>query len=516
MKKSFVIHPFLLAILPIVFLCSHNIEQVSPSQTLLPSAIMLGFTILLVLLLWLILRDGKKTGIIVSIFLVLFFSYGHILEMIQNWQIKFLGQHKCLMPIWGMLLIFTGYLVIRTRRNLHNFTYISNIISLTLVAISLINIGVYEFRTRGISADIWKGAWEYNKSAKDNENKLRDIYYVILDGYASSSTLNELYNYDNHEFTDSLTEKGFYVASESVSNYGVTLLSLASSLNMEYVNYLRGIKSKGQKVPYQKIKNSKVMNLLIKNSKVMNLLKSKGYKFVHFSSGWGPTDTNEYADYDFKCGRSDEFLMVLIQTTLLDCFANRLIGDDARTRALRTFSRLAKVHRIQGPKFVFAHFLQPHPPYIFDANGKKVPGAELKLHGKRPWHQKQNYLNQLIFVSKKVKALVDEILLESTVQPIIILQADHGSASTFHTRRDDWLRPNKTNLRERFRIFNAYYLPAGGNTLLYDSISPVNSFRVIFNFYFDQHYELLDDQSYHSTYAYPYALGNVTKYVVYD
>ena len=508
-KKSFVIHPFLLAILPIVFLCSHNIEQVSPSQTLLPSAIMLGFTILLVLLLWLILRDGKKTGIIVSIFLVLFFSYGHILEMIQNWQIKFLGQHKCLMPIWGVLLIFTGYLVVRTRRNLYNFTYISNIISLTLVAISLINIGVYEFRTRGTWADTWKGTWEYNKSAKDNENKLRDIYYIILDGYASSSTLKALYNYDNHEFTDYLTEKGFYVASKSVSNYGITFLSLASSLHMEYVNYLSsvvGIKSKERKVPYQ----------MIKNSKVMNLLKSKGYKFVHFGSGWGATDTNEYADYDFKCGRSDEFLMVLIQTTLLDCFANRLIGDDARTRALRTFSRLAKVHRIQGPKFVFAHFLPPHPPYIFDANGKKVPGAELKLHGKRPWEQKQNYLNQLIFVNKKVKTLVDEILLKSTVQPIIILQADHGSASTFYHRRDIWLRPNKTNLRERFRIFNAYYLPAGSNALLYDSISPVNTFRVIFNFYFDQHYGLLDDQSYHSTYVYPYALDNVTKYVVYD
>ena len=52
----------------------------------------------------------------------------------------------------------------------------------------------------------------------------RDIYYIIVDGYASSSTLEEIYGYDNHEFTDYLTERGFYVASESRSNYAKSTL----------------------------------------------------------------------------------------------------------------------------------------------------------------------------------------------------------------------------------------------------------------------------------------------------
>ena len=50
----------------------------------------------------------------------------------------------------------------------------------------------------------------------------------------------------------------------------------------------------------------------------------------------------------------------------------------------------------------------------------------------------------------------------------------------------------------RFGILNAYYLPNGGNDLLYESISPVNSFRVIFNSYFGANYEILEDRSYYT------------------
>ena len=514
--KKFVIHPILFAIFPIVFLFSHNVEQCSFSETLLPSAIVLGFTLLLVLLSRLILGDSEKAGIIASIFLVLFFSYGHVFDMIEGWQIGIflIGRHRYLMLTWGMLFTCGAYFVIRTRRDLHDFTSILNIVAFSLVAISLFNIGVWEFKTRG--------AWEDSRSTEDRETNiidlgstatLRDIYYIVLDGYASASTLKEIYDYDNHEFTDYLTEKGFYIASESRSNYPITFLSLASSLNMEYINYLTdmvGVESKDRTVPYQ----------MIKDSKVMNFLKSKGYKFIHFSSGWGATDSNKYADLDVQCrrwgSRWDEFTMVLIQTTMLRPFEGYLIEAGARARVLCTFSKLAEVHRIEGPKFVFAHINCPHPPYLFGANGEPVPKTKLKMSGD-VWEQKENYLNQLIFVNKKVEMLIDEILSKSEGSPIIILQADHGTASTFnHPDSGGWDRPTEINLRERMGIFNAYYLPPDGSDLLYDSITPVNTFRLIFDFYLDTSYGLLDDQSYYSNYDRPYEFINVTDRVKYD
>ncbi len=511
MKKTIIIHPFLFAVFPILFLISHNISQMSFSEALMPTAIVLGFTLLLLLSSGLIFKDNKKTGIIVSIFLILFFSYGHIFNVIEGREIGSftIGRNRYLLLTWGMLFTCGAYFIIKTRKNLHNFTNFLNMAAASLVMISLINIS-YEFKTRV--------AWRENRSmvtgkltAIDLEktDKLRDIYYIILDGYASSSTLKEIYGYNNHEFTDYLTEKGFYITSESRSNYAMTFLSLASSLNMEYLNYLTdivGLESKNRKIPYQ----------MIENSKVMNFLKSKGYRFIHFSSGWGPTDCNKYADFDVRCGRWNEFLVVLIQTTMLRSLEGCFIKVDARARILYAFSKLAEVYRIEGPKFVFAHINSPHPPYVFGANGEPVPETKLKMSG-NVWEQKENYLNQLIFVNKKVKMLVDEILSKSEVSPIVILQADHGPSLTFYRPDSEgWDYPIKTNLRERMRIFNAYYLPTDGDDLLYDSITPVNTFRLVFNFYFNTNYELLNDLSYYSTYERPYKFINVTDKLKYD
>jgi hypothetical protein len=513
MKKSFVIHPFLFAVFPILFLFSDNIEQVSFSEILLPSAIVLGFTLLLVLLPGLVFRHSDKTGIIVSIFLLLFFSYGRAHGVMQEWQIGgfAIGRHRHLLLGWGMLFICGAYFIIKTRNNLRNITNILNAAAFALVLISLINIGVYEFKT--------KSTWQDNSRSMEGRatdttdlgkaSVLRDIYYIILDGYAPSRTLKEIYNFDNGAFRDCLTGKGFFVASKSQCNYATTFLSLASSLNIEYVNYLKnmlGVESVDRRVPYQ----------MIRDSRAMNFLKSRGYKFIHFSSGWGATDHNKHADLEIKCCRVNEFLMVLIQTTMLKSLDRYFIGNDERERVLCTCSKLAEVHRIEEPKFVFAHINCPHPPYLFGANGEPVPEAKLKMSGD-VWEQKDNYLNQLIFINKKVEMLVDVILSKSGVAPIVILQADHGTASTFsNPDSGGWDSPTNDMLRERMRIFNAYYLPQGGKDLLYDAISPVNTFRLIFNYYFNTNYELLSDLSYYSSYERPYEFLNVTDIVKYD
>lgn len=501
MKRPFIIHPFLFAIFPILFLYCHNIEQALFSETLLPSITALGFTLVFVLLLRLILRDGKKAAIIGSIFMVLFFSYGHVFDMIPSWQIRYFDKHKYFLAFWGVTFACGSYFVVRTRRDLHNFTKILNTAALSLAVISLINIGTYEFKTRSAPESKNK-RMDIGKAATS-----RDIYYIILDGYANSSTLKEIYGYDNRRIIDYLTKKGFYVASASRSNYAQTQPSLASSMNMEYINYLTdlvGEASNDMTPLYQ----------MIENSKVMNFLKSTGYMFIHFGSGWGPTKQNKYADVEFQCDRwygGTEFIMVLVQTTMLRLFEGYLIEEPARARVLYTFYKLSKVHKIKGPKFIFVHMLPPHAPYLFGVNGERIPGTKLTMHGD-VWQEKKLYLNQLIFINHKIEMLVDKILSKSKVLPIIILQADHGSASTFcDPNSGGWDQPTETNLRERMRIFNAYYLPEGGKDLLYDSITPVNTFRLIFNFYFDTNYELLDDQSYFSSYyGNRYGFVNVT------
>jgi len=67
---------------------------------------------------------------------------------------------------------------------------------------------------------------------------LPDVYIIILDAYLRSDVLKTTFNLDNGAFIETLTKMGFYVPSCSMSNYAYTPLSMASFLNMEYVQNL--------------------------------------------------------------------------------------------------------------------------------------------------------------------------------------------------------------------------------------------------------------------------------------
>ena len=56
-------------------------------------------------------------------------------------------------------------------------------------------------------------------------------------------------------------------------------------------------------------------------------------------------------------------------------------------------------------------------------------------------------------------------------------------------------------------------MPNNGTSRLYDSITPVNSFRVILNHYFNENYELLEDKMYYSNSQTELNFTDVTKFL---
>ena len=58
-------------------------------------------------------------------------------------------------------------------------------------------------------------------------------------------------------------------------------------------------------------------------------------------------------------------------------------------------------------------------------------------------------------------------------------------------------------------ILNALYLPQVDHQTLYDSITPVNTFRMILNSYFGTNYELVKDENYWSNGGYSFEFFNV-------
>jgi len=105
MKRTPVLHPFFLAIYPILFLLAFNIVHISPSQAIRPLIISLSVTAVLLLLFGGLTKNWRQGGLTVSLFLLLFFSYGHVYRLLEE-SGSVLANHIILGTLW--LIIFTA------------------------------------------------------------------------------------------------------------------------------------------------------------------------------------------------------------------------------------------------------------------------------------------------------------------------------------------------------------------------------------------------------------------------
>jgi len=505
MNRDIVIHPFLFAIFPIIFLFSVNVNSVSPEEIIFPLFSVIAVTFLIWIVLGILLKSRIKSGFIVSIGLVLFFSYGHIYILIDDFEKNDEVSHLLLIIPALVIFSFVSYYFIKTKNSLHNLTKIVNIVAFSLVIISFFGIGEYLF----------SGGYDSLQSSIVSENNVvpianaetsPDIYYIILDGYSGSKSLKAILDYDNKEFTDSLTNRGFQVASESFSNYRLTEFSLPSTLNMEYVNYLSDEKGIDSEDTHELLE-------LAKDNKVMQYLKSKGYYIITIESGSRHTDNMKNADLKL-CGIGEfiksDFIMTLIRTTILNPIHVKLFGGDWRDIILCGFSELSKLSSVdEKPKFVLAHFMIPHRPYVFGPNGEHLNPRFLMLDENKANWDPDLYLGQLKFASKKTLEVIEK-LLDTEEPPIIIIESDHGMRGghrlTSNTETEFYLR--------QFNNLKAYYFPNKGANFEFENSTPVNSFRVLFNVYFDENFPLLEDKIYFNHPETPYQLTDVTDFLI--
>jgi len=516
--RGFVIFPIVFSMYPIFHLYAQNMGRVEYSDFLETLMISMVATLLLLLLLNSFLRDYVKSGFCSLVLLAWFFSYGHIHDgMLLNGHVRFsMLRHTYLVPLWTSLALAACMVIHKLSGRLSSVTLHLNLVAVFLVTMPLATIAV-----RQVSAHYVRIAVDVDSAGSLGAVECSgkpDIYYIILDGYAREDILRDYFGYDNSEFIEALTTRGFYVAADSRSNYPQSFLSLASSLNMEYLNYF------GQTIGKESLDPLIPMGM-IRNSKVMRILDALGYTTITVGSGWGPTDYNPLFDINFRYGTITLFQMDLLSTTILQPVANpffRLMTQ--RNRVLRNLDKLAEASNIEGPKFVFAHLTTPHPPFVFNRDGGPAYGPVDTISvnyvmASSQWLPKSAYVEQLIFLNGEVIKLIDALMSNSDVSPVIILQSDHGPASegqdaerrhAFQTlAAGEWDKKTERILRERMSILNAYHMPGVGGNLLYSSITPVNSFRLLLDSYCDPGFELLEDRSSLSLYKRPYDFVDV-------
>ena len=332
-----------------------------------------------------------------------------------------------------------------------------------------------------------------------------DDYFIILDGYARADFLEDLYGYDNKPFLDYLESRGFYVAERSSANYPLTFLSLAATLNMRHVDDVAAalIETYGEET-----KIVEPFYDLIQSPKVAEFFKAKGYRYATFLTNWSGTDRSKTADlkYNFSPLLGGEFINVLLRTTVL-----RSLAPSIAQSHLYAFNKIKEIPQLEGPTFTFAHLLLPHNPYVFDRHGNVRNNIPLTLQFKEKtgsWANKRAYIEQLLFLNDQVKEIIDHILTNSNIDPIIIIQADHGSATTpFEKAKIASLT------RERLAILNAMRVPEATRNRLYPTITSINTIPILLSTVFEENIPTLPDTSYFSSYRQPYPLQDVTETV---
>jgi len=324
-----------------------------------------------------------------------------------------------------------------------------------------------------------------------------DIYYIILDAYVRADALGD---FDNSMFIDQLAQRGFYVASNATSNYASSDQSISSSLNMSYLDSLD-----------QRSQATSDDRIAIAQSHALGaVLKSLDYTYVHLDSGFIFTNESPIADMIVRFtpagtlvvgsrdGRashvssarpiiSSVFLRALVQTTALQSIiGHRFLLSTTEPydfhsphRAIQMFDFLTNPIEVSSPKFVFAHFGTPHPPSVFDRYGNYLVGdASVGFLNSHDPTVPNAYSGEIIYINSLVIKMIDGILSSHNEAPVIVIASDHG-------RSEECECPHS--------ILAAFHLPHGGNDGLYDSISSVNHFRYILDYYFGFNLGLLDD-----------------------
>jgi hypothetical protein len=416
---------------------------------------------------------------------------------------------------WLWLVVFLLVVFIIIKNNFpKTFTKYLNFFSIILLlfpisTIVFFKLPVLEFGQSSdtIFADLREEAQAERDLPTLSQIEKPDIYYIILDSYERADKLLEYYGYDNSEFITSLEQKGFYVLSSSRSNYLNTTYSLNTSLNMIYMHEL----------PKRPFINS-LSNL--RNNYVTDFLRDQGYQIVVFQSGTGDSD-KQYAD-NFVISQDiqnlnqppiNSFEQFLLKTTMGRLFIPSGAGDEdsqkttnafissvnrelsiRRERLNHAFEHLPDYAADPDNYYLFAHIYLPHIPFLYGPEGKPLEYQEnlsAQWYEPAPNNYNEYYAYQIDYVNKTVLTTIDQILENTTKPVVIVVQADHGDGNYVN-------RNNLTSLGvdTRSAILNAIYFSDQDYSDLYPTLTPVNTFRVVFNNWFGTIYPLLPDKVY--------------------
>ena len=203
----------------------------------------------------------------------------------------------------------------------------------------------------------------------------RDVYWFIFDRYGSERALQLQYGIDN-DLPEWLEAHGFTVLKDSHANYIRTVLSIATTVQMQHLDTVataQGARSE----------DITTANEWLQDPPIARQFKALGYRYHHIGSAFDPTRTDRGADVNYTVPSppgTGDFEDGLFDTSAVPALLKRLHlpePDRVRQYDFSTYAldAVAKLRDEPGPKFVMTHVLLPHPPVVFDVDGTFIEDA---------------------------------------------------------------------------------------------------------------------------------------------
>jgi len=484
------IHPLLAAGFPVLFLFATNAaEQVSLAPLWVPLAAAVGGAAIVLGGFWLLTRDPYRAGLMATVAVIGFFGYGHAWNAVADR----LDSQWPFIVAWALLLGILLFAAWRARRTARTISRFLNVALVLLVAINVWSLGTTMASARSVDDPVMSGL-DVHLDPPDSGD-LPDVFYIIPDRYASVTTLRDVYGYDNEPFLRALEERGFAVARHAHANYMRTVTSLTSSLSMEHLDPEQLGEEASSGSDWTPIYDRVGGRLAVPAA-----LEELGYTYVHLGNYFAPTSTNVDADITLSHQAQDEFRNVLLQTTLVRAFTdpNSAPDDGYDWQSLHDLNlwqieSVEEIADMPGPKYVFAHLVITHEPYVHNEDGSITTREQVEELG---WTE--SYRRQLVYANTRLLELVDRII---AVDPdaIIVLQSDEGPFPDRIAVNDrlDWPDASDTEIEQKTGILYALRVPGADLAAegFHDRITPVNAFRMVFNARFGTDLPLLPDHT---------------------
>ncbi len=433
-------------------------------------------------------QDKEKRSLLfflTSIAVFYYFSIGKVYDKILLFLFVFLESNFKVPPFVFCVVFIVGIAIVFAFIKLSgiNFGLLNKYLFFTTIFFSVTQIFVFVSRLETKFKGDFVNLPVLNSSRADPK-RFPDIYYIIIDAYTSSKSL-KCYANEENELDLFLKEKGFYLATDSKSNYPVTYPSLASALNISYLNI-----GSNSVTGYR---GQEILKKHIRESLIFNFFKQKGYSLEFLSHIFGNGKSTELLEKPMVLYYTSVYKRSLFYPLVQNVIEKRVIDGYSKKDSLLIKNPLsysyysynksvydgllenAKDSMARNSKLVYAHFMNTHAPFVSDINGNY---KDIYFYPPTV----SDYVVQIRDLNKKLKYFIELLLKnkENNRSKIIIIQADHGS--------------HLFGKKEMHDIQNSYYFSDKDYRSLYVSISPINSFRVVLNKYFGENLPFLPDK----------------------